>query len=1137
MSLPTQIGPYRVLREIARGGMAAVYEVVDPMSGDHLALKLLTIEGTALQRFNREYEAMIRLNHPNIVRVYAYGEHEGMPWLTMELLAGTPVQAYARDQGKPGDKNRLSEVIRLGHDLARALDHIHRRGLVHRDLKSANVLVLPDGRLKLLDFGTARVADAIEQITKENEFIGTFAYASPEQIEGRALDARADLYSMGILLYRLFSGVLPFTDTDAQALAKAQVHQAAKPLGQVVPSIPANVAALVMRLLEKSPEARPSTGGEVADLLEAAAGRPLALPGTLELRDAETKLIGREDVFASLRQGIDAAAPGTTFLIAGQTGSGRERLLQMLENDCAARKWRYAKMELRSGTDVDELLALVTEIGETLTEAATPPPVRAAVKMLLKAEQAPPAKRRDVVRSIGPMMFAERVRQDTKPFVLLLPGLHEASEIAIELIASIQAANLRTGTAMYVIATCGEAFDDAGSTLRTALPDAIRVKLQPLDVAQTARLVGSLLLRRPPPVAIARQIHSASGGQPMYVEDVVRAMVAQGLLRILGRDQNRLDWQQRDGVDIAIADPARDAVLSAIAALPVDRRRLIEALALSGGEATAPTLAWAVDRDVDEIRDALHDPRLHEIVATAEQPNGEMLVSWRQKLIESAIRERIHPARADVLRRRLAGAVTPETPVVPAQIRLLMEVGDFPNAVIRALAWAETHLNAHMAVTALEGLDPVIGVADDADVPQEDLAQLYLVHAASLLAARPTDPQTARSLARAAALGEGPRFFAELEFLKARVQRTIGHYANYRVALLGAWKQIERVEGGFDPAVARLGAEIAEEMSESLHLSGDIPGANDWARQARTMAIRAGDARAQVLAEAAVAALTLAKGNLRDADKALAKAVRHAEVKGDLEALAGALVAWSGALRMQGRYSEALEWLERYTPAFRHGEAPSTHVRLLVAHAWCEVELCRLGRAQELVDELFATLRRGEHLHLRLEADLVLGRIQLASGNASEAAKLLGSVADRARTAELVFIEQHARALQAEAWWTLGKYAEAEAQFASATEHVQQKGDMAVLQAICVSAVRAMAGSIDPNLLMEPIRTFVEREPALVARVEWMLGFSRFQRASGEDNVLTKDRARTVLARIEPKLDDTARAALRVHPWNRELRL
>ena len=104
---------------------------------------------------------MIRLNHPNIIRVFHFGVHDDMPWQTMELVTGTPVQAYIMRKGRPGDARRIEEVIRLGHDIAQALHHVHRKGLVHRDLKSANLLVLPDGRIKLIDFGSSTLFECV----------------------------------------------------------------------------------------------------------------------------------------------------------------------------------------------------------------------------------------------------------------------------------------------------------------------------------------------------------------------------------------------------------------------------------------------------------------------------------------------------------------------------------------------------------------------------------------------------------------------------------------------------------------------------------------------------------------------------------------------------------------------------------------------------------------------------------------------------------------------------------------------------------------------------------------------------------------------------------------------------------------
>jgi serine/threonine protein kinase len=293
--IPEDIGPYRVLRPIARGGMAEVYEVQERTSGEHLALKVLVQLKGQVARFNREYEAMIRLNHPNIVRVYAFGQLGEHPWLSMELVEGTPIQAYAKRCGKPGTRERLEEVVRVTHDLALALDHIHRHGLVHRDLKSANVLVLPDGRVKLLDFGTAKVSDAVEDITREGEFIGTFAYASPEQILNKGgVTGRADLYSLGVLLYRLVTGRRPFESDEPGELARMHVKDRPPPPSQFAPELPKPLEDVILSLLAKRPEDRPATGALVARALEEVVGHPLYLPGALEIDLTSERLVGRE---------------------------------------------------------------------------------------------------------------------------------------------------------------------------------------------------------------------------------------------------------------------------------------------------------------------------------------------------------------------------------------------------------------------------------------------------------------------------------------------------------------------------------------------------------------------------------------------------------------------------------------------------------------------------------------------------------------------------------------------------------------------------------------------------------------------------------------------------------------------------
>jgi tetratricopeptide (TPR) repeat protein len=1139
-SAPEQVGPYPVLRPIARGGMAEVYEVVDPFSGEHLALKLLQQTGGALPRFDREYEAMIRLNHPNIVRVYHYGLHDGKPWLTMELLEGQQVQAYAKKCGKPGTPTRMAEVLRVAHDLALALDHIHRRGLVHRDLKSANVLVLNDGRVKLLDFGTARLQNAAEAITREGEFLGTYAYASPEQVQALTVDHRADLYAFGVLLYRLTTGKMPFESEDAHQLARLQVRARPRPPSELTQLDP-RLEALILTLLEKDPDRRPASGAAVADALAAVASGPLQLPGTLDIDVSSEGVVGREAQQAHLRAFLDALAspetlrPAAMVLVTGPPGSGRNRLVDAARADAVSRGWRAVEWRPRAGADeLDRLRSAFLQVGQSFGHGA-PPEVRAALRILeqVAISQITLAEQVEALRGAGASLLAARATADRAPLLFIVRDLDLASPVGIEALVGLREACERIGASVAILADCMDIADEPRTAIRKRFPTADRVHLPPLGEREVALFVGALLHRRPPPTLMARQIFRASGGQPGYVEEVVRGLVDEGILRIQSRDANRIEWAQREDRPIEVPPVAQERVLEQLASLPADRRRALEALALCGGEATRLTIARALGCAAGEIEPALEDLQARGWISLdrlAEEP----IARWRQFLAEAVVLGQLHPARRRVLERSLSELLTHE-PAFVAQIKLLLATGKVADAFLRALDWAAHHLAHEQPVTALEVLDRVAPFLEEAGtVPEAERARLALLHASALLLARPADPQLGRALGLAERLGHAERnglLAGEVALVRARVSQVSGAYATFRKQLAATWAMVERLPP------SPLSATIADQLGWSDRVSGHVEDAATWHGRARRIATQVGDPVVRARVEVGVADWQLARGLIADGERTAAQAIAVLEAHSDTHGLAVALPVWAASLRRQGRYSEAFQVLYHQAPTMRATEVPSHSVRLLLATAWCELDICRLGRAQECVDELGALLRREEHLDLRLESELVWGRILLESGEIDEARQRLEACRDRARAAGLAVLAEHAAAIAAECAAWSGQTDEAIEAYQASILALQRARDIPVLADACASRARVLSHLEVPGRLFAPVESYLGAQPALPLRVALRLAEGRYATAMGLDPSPPRDDAAAWLQQIGEALNDTDRAALRMHPWTQELRL
>jgi eukaryotic-like serine/threonine-protein kinase len=252
---PRQLGPYRLTRRLGRGGMGTVYEGVNLETGESAAVKVLSVElghdPDFRNRFASEIETLRRLNHPNIVRLFGFGEQEDELFYAMELVDGVSLE----EEIHQGRRFTWREVIQIGSQTCQALRHAHDRGVIHRDIKPANLLWTAETTVKLSDFGIARLFGNT-RMTTVGSVIGTVEYMAPEQADAKPVDPRTDLYSLGGVLYALLVGQPPFVAKTLSEMLRKQRHEKPPRVDRLVVGVPEELAILIAQLLEKDPKNR-----------------------------------------------------------------------------------------------------------------------------------------------------------------------------------------------------------------------------------------------------------------------------------------------------------------------------------------------------------------------------------------------------------------------------------------------------------------------------------------------------------------------------------------------------------------------------------------------------------------------------------------------------------------------------------------------------------------------------------------------------------------------------------------------------------------------------------------------------------------------------------------------------------------
>ena len=320
---------YQFVKDLGSGAMGRVSLALDRATGDLVAVKRLH-EVVALQggaRLRREFRALERIEHPNVLKVLGFGEDDGLPFLVMEYVRGTDLSDWL--EGKPA----LTEIVKVFAGVASALSAVHAQGIIHRDLKPENIRVTNAGEAKLMDFGLAKSLQGSVALTRAGAVVGTVLYMAPEQCRGAQLDYRADLYALGAVLFSALTGRPPFVGDGLAQVVMQHISQAPPSPRQFNPNIPQKLEALILKMLEKNPLERPQSALAVREALLGILEMPVAeFSSDTQMTRADAllvaPLIGRELELGDLLPLLERPPETGVIAITGDVGSGKSRLIR-----------------------------------------------------------------------------------------------------------------------------------------------------------------------------------------------------------------------------------------------------------------------------------------------------------------------------------------------------------------------------------------------------------------------------------------------------------------------------------------------------------------------------------------------------------------------------------------------------------------------------------------------------------------------------------------------------------------------------------------------------------------------------------------------------------------------------------------
>ena len=634
---------YEIVRELGRGGMGVVYQAREPSLDRHVALKFLPLEYACdpdrLGRFLREARTASALNHPHICTVHALGEHLGQPYLVLEFIDGVTLDELTRT--KPG----VAEVTPVIGQAARALAAAHAAGVVHRDVKPQNIMVRPDGIVKVLDFGLARhvpanggaLSKSNGRDTDPGARVGTMLYMSPEQARADPVNSASDVFSLGLVMYELITGQNPFSADSDFGVLHAIVSRTPFPPSRLNPEVSAPLEGLILRMLAKDSHLRPTAMEVEATLTQLAA----VLPGNAgSQRNGSRKppTVGRQQEIAALCAGFEEAATerGLFLCVTGEPGLGKTTLVEDFLDELAAsaRDWSLARGRCSERLAGAEAYLPFLEALDCLLCGNNGASAAQAMKILAPTwyvQLAPlaaddptrarvPAEAKDVSqerrkRELG--VFLHEVSRQ-RPLVMFLDDVHWADPSSVDLLAYL--GSRCAGLRLLLVLTYRPS-----ELLRSQHPfGPVKLELQGRGVCREITLpflsqadlnnyLALAFAGHQFPDDFAAILHARTEGNPLFMVDLLRYLRDRGVIV-----QNNGYWslvRALPDLQGELPESVRGMIQRKVEQLSPADRQLLMAASVQGPEFDSAVVAQVLGRepaDVEERLDALQ--RIHFIV-------------------------------------------------------------------------------------------------------------------------------------------------------------------------------------------------------------------------------------------------------------------------------------------------------------------------------------------------------------------------------------------------------------------------------------------------------------------------------------------------------------------------------------------